>query len=183
MSEWAQGAVVMTSSEPCHTTAFFDSDMQLPKHRHSILPKKTPFNSGKIIFFSAEILSLLFLTVVLQGRSVIRAESFYLKMLLSPPKISWILYNFSEKWVKIFGFAFLKGCRRCYHTHKAMCYVQWNNFWPTKIFWLSFLLKNRENFLAQGVLKQFFASLWLCCWLQTPLLAQFDMHSICLKTH
>lgn len=56
-----------------------------------------------------------------------------------------------------------------------MCYIQWNNFWPTKIFWLSFLLKNRKNFLAQGVLNQFFASLWLCCWLQTPLLAQFDM--------
>lgn len=75
MSEWAQGAVVMTSSEPCHTTAFFDLDMQLPKHRQSISPpQKTRFNSGKIIFFSAEILSLLFLTVVLQGRSVISAE-------------------------------------------------------------------------------------------------------------
>lgn len=53
-------------------------------------------------------------------------------------------------------FSSLEGCRKCYHTHKAMCYVQWNNFWPTKIFGFHFLLKNRKKLFGSGCSEPIF---------------------------
>lgn len=64
-----------------------------------------------------------------------------------------------------------------------MCLVERNNMRPAKIFWLSFLQKNRKKKLAQGDLNQFLLPCGFAADSKHHYLAQFDIQYFFLKTH